>query len=277
MFKRITIIGLGLIGGSLGLAIKRKRLARNVVGVSRRKTTIRSALSLRTVDSATLDLAKGVKDADLVILTAPVLTIINIARRISKHLKKGAIVIDAGSTKKNIVKKVEAVLPRGASFIGSHPIAGSEKSGVMYADRNLFKGARCILTKTSRTDSKALGKVKRFWAGLGMKVEIMTPDKHDKSISKVSHLPHAVSAALVNSCNKKDLHLAAGGFKDTTRIASGSPELWKDIFLTNRQNVLSDIKIFKRELSKIEKALKKASSEELLRLLKKAKSVRDSI
>ncbi len=277
MFKRVTIIGLGLIGGSLGLSIKKERLARNVIGVSRRKSTIQRALSLKTVDSATLDLAKGVKDADLVILTAPVLTIINIARQISKHLKKGAIVIDAGSTKSHIVKKVEAVFPRGVSFVGSHPISGSEKSGVRFADSELFKGAYCILTKTSRTDSKALGKVKRFWAGLGMKVEIMSPDKHDKTISKVSHLPHAVSAALVNSCNKKDLHLIAGGFKDTTRIVSGSPELWKDIFVTNRKNMLSDIKIFKKELSRIEKALKKANSTELLKLLKKAKSIRDSI
>lgn len=277
MFKRITIIGLGLIGGSLGLAVKNKRLAREVVGVSRRQSTVRSALSLGAVDSATFDLAKGVKGADLIILAAPVLTIMDIAKRISRHIEKGAIVIDAGSTKTDIVRSIEKVLPNTVKFVGSHPIAGSEKSGVGYADKDLFKGAYCILTKTDRTDLKALNKVKKFWGKLGMKLEVMSPEKHDKEISRLSHLPHAVSAALSNSCSKKDLRLAAGGFKDTTRIASGSPELWKDIFITNKKNILNDVKVFKRELSKIEKTLKEANSRELLKLLKKAKVVRDSV
>ncbi|MBU1146852.1 MAG: prephenate dehydrogenase [Candidatus Omnitrophica bacterium] len=277
MFKSIAIVGLGLIGGSLGLAIKEKRLAKEVVGVSRRQATIRRALSLGAVDRVTLDLRKGIKDADLVILTAPVLTIIDIAERIKDSIKKGAILTDAGSTKKDIVKKIEALLPAGVNFIGSHPIAGSEHSGVAYADKDLFKGEHCILTRTAHADPKALNKVKRFWSKLGMKVETMSPEKHDNIISSLSHLPHAVSVALSNSCAKKDLHLAAGGFKDTTRIAAGSPGLWKDIFLTNRKNIIKDIKVLKKELSKIELALEKGNSLELLRLFKKAKDTRDSI
>ena len=277
LFNRITIIGLGLIGGSLGLAIKRSRLAKEVVGVSRRRSTIRRAISLGVVDVATRDLTKGVEDADLIILTAPVLTIMDIARRISRHLKKGAIVIDAGSTKKDIVKNIETILPRNVNFIGSHPIAGSEKSGVSYADKDLFKDAYCILTKTRRVNPETLARIRKFWTALGMKIEVMNPDTHDKIISRLSHLPHAIAVSLCSASSKKDLYLAAGGLKDTTRIASGNPELWKDIFVTNRKNVLSDIKVFKRELSKIEKALKETSGAELLRLLKKAKSIRDSI
>ncbi|MDP8229612.1 MAG: prephenate dehydrogenase [Candidatus Gorgyraea atricola] len=277
MFKRVTIIGLGLIGGSLGLAIKEKRLAKEVIGVSRRQTTIRQALSLGAVDRVTLDLEKGIKDSDLIILTAPVLTIIDIAGRIKGSIKKGAILTDAGSTKKDIVNKIEKILPASANFVGSHPIAGSEHSGVAYADRDLFKGAYCMMTKTRRTDKKALNKVKRFWNKLDMKVEVMSPEKHDHIVSGLSHLPHAASVALSNSCAKKDLHLAAGGFKDTTRVAAGSPELWKDIFLTNRKNIIKDIRVLKRELSKIESALKNSNSSELLKLFKKAKDIRDSI
>ncbi len=277
MFKRVTIIGLGLIGGSVGLAIKKKRIAKKVVGVSRRKSTIRRALSLGVVNEVTLDVKKGIKGSDLVILTAPVLKIIDIAVSILPFLKKGAILIDAGSTKRDIVKRIESVLPSGVHFVGSHPLAGSEQSGVIYADKDLFKGSYCILTKTPKTNIKALNKVKRFWNMVGSKVVVMPPEVHDKVVSGLSHLPHAASVALCNSSTKRNLHLAAGGFKDTTRIASGSPELWKDIFVTNKKNISRDIKTLKKELSKIEKALGKNDISTLIRLFKKAKSLRDSI
>ncbi len=277
MFKRITIIGLGLIGGSLGLAIKEKHLAKKVIGVSRRKSTIKKALSLRTVDEVTLDLKKGVKSSDLVILCAPILKIIDIGKKILPFLKEGSILIDAGSTKKSIVKSMEQVLPKGVDFIGSHPLAGSEHSGVIYADKDLFKNAFCILTKTKNTNKKTLAKVARFWNALGSKVKIMSHESHDKIISGLSHLPHAASVSLCNASRKESLHLAAGGFRDTTRIASGSPELWKDIFITNRKNISKDIRVLKKELSKIEQALKKNDSLALLRLFKKAKHLRDSM
>ena len=277
MFKRVTIIGLGLIGGSLGLAIKEARLAKKVIGASRRRSTIRKALSLGIVDSSSLDIEKSVKEADLVILATPVLKIIDITKSISKFLKKGAILIDAGSTKKDIVKSIESILPKGVDFVGSHPLAGSECSGVVYASKDLFKNAPCILTKTPRTNLKVLNKIKKFWNALGMKVEIMDPKKHDKIVSRLSHLPHAASVALSNACSKVDLHLAAGGFKDTTRVASGDPLLWKDIFITNKNNIRSDMKLLRKELLKIEKALKKDNSSELLKLLKRAKVIRDSL
>jgi len=275
MFNRVTIIGLGLIGGSLGLAIKEKRIAREVIGVSRRKSTIKRALSIKAVDCATLDVKKGVKGADLIIFATPVLKIISIAKTISDVLEEGVIVTDAGSTKERIVKDIESILPDGISFIGSHPLAGSEKSGVQYADKDLFKGAWCILTKSPRTDPKALKKIEKFWRRLGMKVKVTSPKRHDKIVSALSHLPHAVSVALTNACRGKDLHLAAGGFKDTTRIASGSPELWKDIFVTNKKNILRDISTLEKELSKIKAALKNNDSARLLRLFNRAKDTRD--
>lgn len=277
LFNRVTIIGLGLIGGSLGLAIKKRRIAKEVIGVSRRRSTINKALSLGVVDAATLDLKKGVKESDFIILTAPVLKIIDIGKAILPFLKKDAILIDAGSTKKCIVKEIERVIPDGVDFVGSHPLAGSERSGVIYADKDLFKNSFCILTNTKNTNKKALGKVARFWNALGSKVEIMSPESHDKIISGLSHLPHAASVSLCNVSRKENLHLAAGGFRDTTRIASGSPELWKDIFITNRENISKDIRVLKKELSKVESALKKNNSLALLKLFKKAKTLRDNL
>lgn len=277
LFNRVTIIGLGLIGGSLGLAIKEQRLAEEVIGVSRRRSTVRKALSMGVVDKAFLDPKKAVKGSCLVILCVPVFKIIDIVAEISSFLDKGSIITDTGSTKKEIVKSVESFLPQGVDFIGSHPIAGSEKSGVIYSDKDLFKGAHCIVTRTPRTKRAALDKVRRLWRRLGMKIEVMSPEMHDTLTSRLSHLPHAAGVALSNACAGQDLHLAAGGFRDTTRIASSNPELWKDIFLTNRKNVIRDIALLKKELIKIELVLQKNNSSELLKLLKKAKVIRDSL
>ena len=180
MFKRITIIGLGLIGGSLALAIKEKKLAKEIAGVSRRKSTIREALKNKIVDSGTLDLEDGVKDSDLIIIATPVFKIVSIAKRVAPFLKKGAILTDAGSTKRYIVRSIEKALPKGIDFVGSHPIAGSERSGIQSANKDLFKNACCILTKSNYTNPKAIGKVKKFWEALGMEVIIMRPQTHDR-------------------------------------------------------------------------------------------------
>lgn len=277
MFKRITIIGLGLIGGSLALAVKEKKLAKKIVGVSRRKSTIDYAIKKRIADLATLDFKKAVKDSDLVIIATPVFKIAGLAKLIAPFLKKGAIVTDAGSTKRYIVQSIEKAGLEGIDFIGSHPIAGSEKSGIRFADKDLFKNAWCILTKSSHTNPKALSKVKKFWEALGMRTLIMPPEIHDRLLSKISHLPHAAAVSVVNSVGKNHLDLAAGGFKDATRIASGEPELWRDVFLTNRENLIKDIRILKKELNKIETALRTNDHIGLLKLLNRAKMLRDSL
>lgn len=277
MFRRITIIGLGLIGGSLALAIKEKNLAKELVGVSRRKSTINHAIRNRMVDVATLDLKKGVKDSDLVIISAPVFKIVDIAKQIAPFLKNGAILTDAGSTKKYIVRNIEPIIPKGVYFVGSHPFAGSEKSGIKSSDRDLFNGAFCIVTKTLNTNPEVLSKIKRFWEKLKMKVAVMGLNEHDKMVSKLSHLPHTAAVSLVNSIGSMKAKFASSGFRDATRIASGEPELWKDIFLTNRDNLIKDIEILKRELSKIEMALKNNDKVELLKSLNRAKFIRDSL
>ena len=261
----------------MGLAIKEKHIAREIVGLSRSESTVKRALSLGIIDRGAVSMKEAVEDSDLIILAAPVLKIIDTAERIASFLEKGTIVTDAGSTKKDIVNNIERVLPRDVSFVGSHPIAGSEKSGLLYADKDLFKGAYCILTKTARTNLKALDKVKRLWTHLGMKVEIMSPERHDKIVARLSHLPHAVSVGLSSMNGKRDLHLAGGAFRDTTRISSSNPELWRDIFITNRKNIIGGIRALKKELSKMEDSLKDNNSSQLLRLFRKAKTIRDSI
>jgi prephenate dehydrogenase len=277
MFKKVTIIGLGLIGGSLALAIKEKKLAKEVIGVSRRKSTIGWAAKKKIVDSATLDLKRGVKDSDLVIVATPVLKIAEITRSIVPFLKKGAILTDAGSTKRYIVKEAEKIIRKGVYFVGSHHIAGSEKSGVKSADKDLFKKTYCIITKTKNTDPKAVAALKKFWSRLEMRVIVMTPEGHDKLLSRISHLPHAASVSLVNSVDSGSLKFAAGGFRDTTRIASGEPALWKDIFFTNKDNLIKDVEILRKELSKIQTALKNNDQACLFNLLGRAKVIRDSL
>ena len=277
MFNKITIIGLGLIGGSLALAVKKNKLAKKIIGVSRRKGTIDYAIKKGIVDSATLDLKKGVADSDFIIITTPVLKIVSIAKIVALFLKKGAILTDAGSTKEYIVNNIEKLDLKGAYFAGSHPIAGSEKSGVRSADVNLFRGAYCIVTRTKDSNPKAVNKIKRFWAAIGMRVVELSPRTHDMIFSRVSHLPHASSVSLVNAIGRDSLDFASGGFKDSTRIASGEPELWRDIFLTNRKNLTRDIGALRKELSKIEIALKDNDRRELSKLLNKAKAARDSL
>ena len=278
IFKKVTIIGLGLIGGSLALAIKEKKLAKEIIGVSRRKSTIDQAIKKKIVDFATLDLKSGVENSDLVIIAAPVLKITEIAKLVAPFLKKGAILTDAGSTKRYIVKDTEKIASsEGVYFVGSHHIAGSEKSGIKSADRDLFKKTCCIVTRTKNTDPKAMTRLKKFWSSLQMQVVTMTPETHDKLLSRISHLPHAASVSLVNSVDRNNLKFAAGGFRDTTRIASGEPVLWKDIFFTNKDNLIKDIEILKKELSKIQAALKNDDQSCLLKLLGRAKVIRDSL
>ncbi len=277
MFKRITIIGLGLIGGSLGLSIKRHRFAREVVGVSRRRKTLTRALKIGAVDRVTLNSTEGIKDADLIILATPILKIIDIFKRIKENLKEGCIVIDVGSTKNFVSRKIEKEIPECVSYVGCHPMAGSEKKGIDFARSDLFKGNYCILTRTRDTQREALLKIRKFWEGLGMKVVIISPEKHDRIISSLSHLPHAVSVALINSLNNLELKLSSGGLRDTTRIAASDPELWRDIFLTNRKNILREIGNFEKSLKILKNLLKKSDKAGLFKFFHRAKVIRETI
>jgi len=277
MFNKITIVGVGLMGGSIGLAAKEKHLAKEVVGVCRRESSKRRALRVKAVDRATLNLAEAVKGADLVIIAAPVGKIVGLAGICVKFMKRSAILTDVGSSKKRIVSSIEKLSSKKTNFIGAHPMAGSDKSGVENAKAGIFKDAVCVLTKTAGTDRRSLSRLGHFWKSLGSRVLVLSPEKHDTLASLASFLPHAVSYALSLTQNGQSVKLAAGSLKDTTRVASSDPELWKDIFLLSRRHALSAIASFMRNLEKLKIAIKRRDEKTILKLLRRAKKVSDGI
>jgi len=279
LFDKIAIIGVGLIGGSIGLAVKRRRLTEEVIGVFRKRSTMNKALKRSAVDRATMDIGSGVEDADLIILAASISSIPELARQAIRYAKKDAIITDVGSAKRWIIEKVEGLIgaSRQVFFVGSHPMAGSERTSVEFARADLFEGSPCIVTHTSRTDRMALGRVVDFWKALGARVKVMTPASHDRSVSLISHLPHIVAFSLAGAVPKESLTYAAEGFKDTTRVASSDPELWADIFMANRDEILRSAKVFGRRYREILHALSKGSRSKLVGLLVKARLNRDRL
>lgn len=276
-FNKITIIGVGLIGGSIGLALKDQRLAKEVVGVGHHIWSIRNAIKLNSIDRGTLDFKDGVRGADLVIFATPVLTMASLARKIKKFVREDCIITDVGSVKKEVVSGLEKIFSSKAGFVGGHPMAGSEKRGVNKARRDLFRNSMCILTKTKKTNPKSLKVLKKLWISLGAKVIVLSPEVHDNMIAEISHLPHMVAFAIMNSVKEKSLKFASSGFSDTTRIASSDARVWKDIAISNRRELLSAISAFKKELLALEKAIQKRDSGKLLSAFSKAKKKRDSL
>jgi prephenate dehydrogenase len=280
---RIAIIGLGLIGGSLGLGLKKSSIADlKIVGIPRREETIGQAIALGAIDEGTTDHIKGVIDADLVFICTPINLILPVISEITPNLKKGAIVTDVGSSKYEIVSAAEKAMPKGSYFVGGHPLAGKETSKLEAAEPELFKGKAWVLTKTSRTSQKALEKMKQVVGGLGGSALEMDPKTHDLVVAGISHMPLAIAAALVNAVAgeaEKELmsKTAASGFRDTTRIASGDPILGVDMFTTNKKAVLKMIGSFKRSLANLEKLIKEGNGEKLREELGKAKKFRDAL
>ncbi|MCM8801556.1 MAG: prephenate dehydrogenase [Candidatus Omnitrophica bacterium] len=273
IFNKIAIVGVGLMGGSLGLAIKDKGLSAEVLGISRKRKTLRLAKEKKAIDRGFRELSV-LKDVDLVILATPVETIIDLAKKISKIISKDCLVTDVGSTKEKVVSYLDKLFP---NYIGSHPLAGSEKRGIRFADKDIFKGSLCILTPTKNTSFKALTKIKRFWQMLGVKVVLLSPQFHDKVLSFISHLPHILAFSLINTTPKRFLDFAASGFKDTTRIASSDREIWQDIFLSNRRCILKAIDLFQQNLSKIKSAIKTRDKEFLNKFINQAKRKREQL
>lgn len=277
-FKKVAIIGVGLIGGSLGLAIKKKKLARSVVGIGRRRPSIQAALRCGAIDVGTKDLRSGVRDADLVIVATPVCTITKIVKKIVRDLKSGAILTDVGSTKSQIIEEIEIYLRDRISFVGSHPLAGSEKRGVNFANADLFRGSTVIMTKTRKTKSSSIKSLSQFWRSLGVaRVVVKTPEEHDRIVAEISHLPHLMATALINSVSDKSLKFAAAGFKDATRIAASDPDIWRDICVTNRRQILKSLDRFERSLLRIKALIKNASREKLCREFAKSKRIREKL
>lgn len=273
LFNKVAIVGTGLIGGSIALAIKRKRLAREIIGVSRHKKSLLLAKRKGAIDKGSQKLSI-IKDADLLILATPVKAIINLAPKIAGIVKKECIVTDVGSAKEEIVSVFEKIFP---NYVGSHPLAGSEKRSIANAHPDIFKGSLCILTPTENTNNKALKKIKVLWAKIGVKLVLLNPVIHDKILSFVSHLPHAVAFSLMGTMPQGYLKFASGGLKDTTRIVASDSELWSDIFLSNSKNVLEAIKSFRNNVSHLETALKKKDKKTLIHILREAQKKRASL
>ncbi|MEI9963070.1 MAG: prephenate dehydrogenase/arogenate dehydrogenase family protein [Limisphaerales bacterium] len=258
-FRKITIIGVGLLGGSIGLAVKRRKLVGEVAGFVRHASSFKECEKAGAVDFATTDLLAAVSNADLVILCTPLAQMLPIAKQMLPALKRGAIVTDVGSVKASIVRELESLIAKsGAHFVGSHPMAGAEKTGVSAARESLFQNAVCVLTPTKKTNQSALKKLEQFWQSIGSRVFQLTPETHDALVSRTSHLPHVIAATLVNlvlnpTQPKTQAALCATGFRDTTRIASGSPEMWRDIVLANQKNLAKSLDAFIATLQKFQR------------------------
>lgn len=278
IFRKVAIIGVGLIGGSIGEAIKRKGLVDTVVGIGRRASSIKEALRRGAIDEGTLDLRKGVRGADLVIIATPVSLIPKLAKKIAGSLKEGCIITDVGSTKAEIVRSLERIVPKGALFAGSHPLAGSEKRGVKFAREGLFKGSIVIITKTNKTKKSALDKLSGFWKSLGAgRIVIKSPEEHDRIVAEISHLPHIAAAAMVNTAGDRSLEFASSGFKDTTRIAASDPDIWRDICVTNRKQILKALERYERNIVKLKKLIKNGSSAQLRKEFERSKARREKL
>ncbi len=279
-FNRVAIIGVGLIGASAALAMKEKGLCDEVVGFGRTEENLKRAKERCIIDLYSLDAAKAVEGSDLVILATPVGILGKLAEEIRPSLKNGILVTDVGSVKGALVSELESLMPEGVHFIGSHPIAGSDKSGIDEAKGSIFDGARCIVTPTARSDESALGKIVSLWETTGALVERMDPFRHDEIFALVSHMPHIIAYALVNTVETIDpgsVEYSGGGFRDTTRIAASLPELWRDISMMNRENMIKVLEGFRENLNRIERCLKENDWKGLEREFSRAQRLRMSI
>jgi prephenate dehydrogenase len=256
---QIAIIGVGLLGGSLGMASRQRKLARSVIGVGRNPETLARAVSLGAIDEFTTDFATGVALADLVVLATPIPLILSDIERLPELLKTGAVVTDVGSTKAEIAAAGEKYL--GGAFVPGHPMAGSEKSGVEAARADLFEGATWAITPTATTDPTATENVVQLAEAVGARVVPLSPDSHDRAVALTSHLPHVMAyalAALAGEQTKTEprlFDLAAGSFASATRVAHSSPELWRDIALSNRPALLETLRAYRTELDAMTAAL----------------------
>lgn len=280
---KLAVVGVGLIGGSLSLALKGCGAVGSVVGIGRGQANLDRALELKVVDSVTTDLAAGVADADVVFLATPVLNIAPMALQAMPHLKSGAILTDGGSVKQAIIDALEPHLREDIHFVPGHPIAGTEHSGAEAAFASLYQGRRCILTPTPRTAPAALATVRAMWEIAGCEVVAMGVEKHDRVLGAISHLPHMVAYALVNAVRAYDryeeniLEYSAGGFRDFTRIASSDPTMWRDIALTNRPALIEMMEQFETFFRELKDDIARGDQERLFEFFRRSKESRDAI
>jgi len=274
--KQITIIGTGLLGSSCGLALRAAGYGGRIFGVGRRLETARRAQELGCVDEGGNQLGPPVRDSQLVIIAIPLSRYEPLLRELAGFDHEGLVMTDVGSTKQRVGALVGELLPEPARFVGSHPMAGSEQQGPDAARADLFRGKPCVITPSPDADPGALDMVKSFWTLLGMKLICMGPEEHDQKVARISHLPHAVAALLLQlAAHQGGLELASTGFRDTTRVASGDPKIWLDIFDSNREAVVDAIDAFGHELDALRDLLVEGQDDRLLEFLRQNKQARD--
>lgn len=281
--KRLAIMGVGLIGGSLALALKEAGFVGEVVGCGRGKPNLEKALELGIIDRYERDPRLAVTGADLIFLATPVQTLAQVVAEIAPVLKPGVILTDGGSVKAEVVRQIQPLVPAGVDFVPGHPIAGTEKSGAEAAFASLYRGKRCILTPTASTSDAALQRVIDMWQAAGSEVVCMSVDKHDRVLAAISHLPHMVAYSLVNAVGSYDhyeeniLEYSAGGFRDFTRIASSDPTMWRDIALTNRDALIEMMEQFETFFAELKEEVRAGQSERLFEFFMTSKQMRDGI
>lgn len=275
-FEQITIVGVGLIGGSVGLAAKARKVANRVVGVGRDRAKLDAAVKQGAIDAGTTSLSEGVAHADLIVVCTPVDRIGATIAEAARHAPAGALFTDAGSTKRGLFAAAGPFLQAGQAFVPAHPLAGSEKTGCEHGRADLFENKVCILTPEPG-DDLAVTRVGRFWRSLGARLVHMTADAHDEALATTSHLPHAVAAGVAGVTPVEYLPFTAGGWRDTTRIAGGDPAMWVPIFLANRDAVLAAATKFTTRLDEFRRLLEAGDGAGLGRWLAEAKQVRDAL
>jgi cyclohexadieny/prephenate dehydrogenase len=284
LFNKIALIGFGLIGGSIARAARAQGLAGEIVTTARSAKTRARVMELGIVDAVLETNAQAVESADLVILCIPVGACGPVAQEIAGHLKPGAIVSDVGSVKGAVVRDMAPYLPEGVHFVPAHPVAGTEHSGPDSGFAELFINRWCILTPPEGTDAAAVEKLRAFWAAIGARVEIMTPDHHDMVLAITSHLPHLIAYTIVGTADELEgvtqsevLKFSAGGFRDFTRIAASDPTMWRDVFLTNKDAVLEMLGTFTEDLSKLTRAIRRGDGEALFEHFTRTRAIRRGI
>jgi prephenate dehydrogenase len=283
LINRLAVIGVGLIGGSLARALREKGAVGEIVGIGRGVANLQRAVELGVIDRYEHNLLAGVADADMVFIATPVCTIADIVAEISPALAVGAVVTDGGSVKAEITRRCDELLSGRSYFVGGHPIAGTENSGVDASFSTLYKGKLCIITPTAATDSRALEKVTRMWQVAGSEVVMMDPGKHDKVVAAISHLPHMVAYSLViavgdyDGCNENILKYSAGGFRDFTRIASSDPVMWRDIALQNRTALLEMMDFYASIHARLRTLIETSDADGLEKFFESSRNHRESI
>ena len=284
MFKKVCIIGCGLIGSSIARAIRKNRLSSKIVSSNRSDIINKKVIKLRIVDDSSSDTKKMVKDSDLIIICTPLSSYEDVISKIKNSLKNGAILTDVGSVKKKIIYSVEKNIPKNISWISSHPIAGTEESGPDSGFSELFKNRWCILTPSNQTKDKDIKLLETFWKKIGSKVDIMDAKQHDYILAITSHIPHLIAYNIVNTTlnvKKKKEHdiikYSAGGLRDFTRIAASNPIMWRDIFIQNKKNTSKMIDKFINNLKDLKKAIKNKDGKKLEKIFTKTKRIRQEI